>query len=362
MSDDVRVWLITRYAEAKTLLADPRLRKDGTGTLCLSATDGPTDPALADNMLFRDPPDHTRLRRFLTAALTAYSIPKLRSTAVAIADELLSTMAASAPGPVDLMQALAQPLPIRVIGELLGVPLDERDRFCSLVVGVFHNIGADQLASAQSELVHLLRTMLAVKRYRPADDVFSGLIHHRESGDQLCDRELMGTALLLIVAGYETTANLIGNGVLALLTHQAQLHALRADRSLLPAVIEEALRFESPLNTASVRFTSAPVEVGGVTIPAGELVLIALQSANRDVAQFAGANRFDVFRAGNRHLAFGHGVHYCLGAPLARMQAEVAFDGLLSRFDHIELAGSEPLQYRRSMLLRGLHRLPVQFE
>ncbi|WNG88886.1 cytochrome P450 [Mycobacterium sp. ITM-2016-00317] len=360
MAGGVPVWLITRYAEARSLLADPRLCKDGATASALYPAG--TDVSVAvwgDNMLFRDPPDHTRLRRFVTAAFTAHSVEKLRSTVAAIVDELLAAVAASAPGPVDLMQALARPLPIRVLDELLGVPPDHRDRFYFLAALMFTSADAAELTCAQGQLTQLLRMMMAVKRDQPADDLLSGLIHLRENGDRLSEEELLGTACLLIVAGYETTANLIGNGVLALLTHEAQLHALRADRSLLPATVEEALRYDSPVNAASVRFTNAPIQLGEVTIPAGHLVLIALQSANRDVAQFAGPHRFDLSRTGNRHLAFGHGAHYCLGAPLARMQAEIAFDGLLSRFDRIELARSEPLRYRPSTLLRGLHTLPV---
>lgn len=361
MAGGVPVWLITRYEEARRLLADPRLCKDGAIVNALSPLGAveSADRMLGDSMLFRDPPDHTRLRRFLLAALSAYSLPKLRQAATLIADELLSAVAASGRRPVDLMRALARPLPTRVIGELLGVPLDDRERFCELVMLMFAGAGTAETSGTQQELTRLLQGMLEVKRDRPADDVLSGLLNLRENGDQLSDEELLGTAFLLIVAGYETTANLIGNGVLALLTDQAQLDALRGDRSLLSAAVEEALRFDGPLNTASLRFTTEAIAVGDVTIPAGQVVLIALQSANRDAAQYVRADRFDLSRNSNRHLAFGHGAHHCLGASLARMQAEIAFDGLLSRFDRIELARSEPLRYRPSTLLRGLHSLPV---
>jgi cytochrome P450 len=358
----VRVWLVTRYADARNLLADSRLRKDGgiASGLFPEGTDGSIGSVLGDNMLFRDPPDHTRLRRFVTSAFTAHSVRRLRPAIVGIADELLAAMAEKAPGQLDLMQSLAQPLPIRVIGELLGVPPAEHERFSSLAMPIFTSTDADELSCAQRELTHLLRGMLAAKREQPADDVLGHLVHLRDNGDQLTEKELLGTAFLLIVAGYETTVNLIGNGMLALLRNPMQMRALRQDRSLLPAAVDEVLRFESPLNTATVRFTCAPVTVGEVEIPAGQLVLIGLQSANRDMTQFPRANRFDIFRPVNRHLAFGHGVHHCIGAPLARMEGEIAFDRLLSWFEAIDLVETEPMRYRPSTLMRGLERLPVR--
>lgn len=357
----VPVWLVTRYDEARTLLTDPCLRKDGVtaSSLYPPGTDGSIGTVLGDNMLFRDPPDHTRLRRFVTGAFTAHGVRRLRPMIVGFADELLDDMAESAPGQADLMAAFAQPLPVRVIGELLGVPVSERERFAGLVVPIFTTTDTAVLRSAQRDLTHLLTAMLAEKRRCPADDVLSGLVHRRDGADQLGEAELLGTAFLLIVAGYETTVNLLANGMLALLRHPAQLQALRADRSLLPHAVEEALRFESPLNTATVRYTSAPITVGDIEIPAGELVLIGLLGANHDEDQFPDPHRFNIFRTHNRHLAFGHGVHHCIGAPLARMEAEIGFDRLLSRFAFLELADAETLRYRRSTLMRGLERLPV---
>ena len=184
-------------------------------------------------------------------------------------------------------------------------------------------------------------------------------MHHRDDGDRLSEGELLGTAFLLIIAGYDTTVNLIGNGILALLQHPDQLEAVRADRTLLPAAVEEILRYESPLNTATIRYTAEPITLGDTVIPTGELVLIALLGANRDESRFADPHRFDLFRPENRHIAFGHGIHHCVGAPLARMEGEIALDRLLSRYDDIQLAATRPLTYRPSTLMRGLQALPV---
>ncbi|ANI40902.1 cytochrome P450 family protein [Mycolicibacterium vaccae] len=352
-------WLVTSYAEARSLLNDPRLKKNNVTASGLFPPGSTTiGSVLGDNMLFRDPPDHTRLRRFVSAAFTARSVRRLRPTIAGIADELLDAMAERSPGRVDLMQSLALPLPIRVIGELLGVPADTR--FSSLVMPVFSTSSPEEMARAQTELTELLQTIIAAKREQQSDDVLGHLVHLRDHGDQLSEQELLGTAFLLITAGYETTVNLIANAVLALLRHPAQLAALREDRSLLPAAVEETLRYESPLNTATVRYTSAPVTVGGTQIPAGELVMIALLGANHDERQFRNADLFDIFRTDNRNLAFGHGIHHCIGAPLARMEAQIALDRLLSRFNHIELVQDEPLTYRPSTLMRGLVHLPVR--
>ncbi|WP_197382146.1 cytochrome P450 family protein [Mycolicibacterium mengxianglii] len=355
----VRVWMVTRYDEARALLADPTVKKDGpTATrLFPPGTDGSIGSVLGDNMLFKDPPDHTRLRRFVTAAFTAHSVKRLRPTVVRIADELLDAIAAQ--GNVDLVQAYAQPLPVRVIGELLGVPPAKQDTFLSLVIPIFTSTQQNELHTAQTELTALLQTIIAAKRSAPGDDVLSSLVHHRDHGDQLSEQELLGTAFLLIVAGYDTTVNLIGNGILALLEHPDQLRAVRADRTLLPAAVEETLRYESPLNTATVRFTTEPITLGDSEIPSGELLLIALLGANRDERHFTEPHRFDVFRPESRHIAFGHGIHHCVGAPLARMEGEVALDRLLTRYDDIRLAATDPLMYRPSTLMRGLQALPV---
>jgi cytochrome P450 len=355
----VRVWMVTRYDEARGLLADPRVQKDGptANRMLPPGTYSSISSELGDNMLFKDPPDHTRLRRFVTAAFTARSVKRLHPTIVRAADELLDATVDH--GDVDLIREFAQPLPVRVIGELLGVPLEKRDAFMSLVVPLFTSTDSDELRTTQTELTALMHSIIEAKRSAPGDDVLSSLVHHRDQGDRLSEAELIGTAFLLIIAGYDTTVNLIGNGILTLLQHPDQLRAVRADRTLLPAAVEEILRYDGPLNTATVRFTVEPIALGDSVIPAGELIVIALLGANRDERLFADAHLFDVFRSKNRHIAFGHGVHHCVGAPLARMEGEIALDRLLSRYDDIRLADAAPLTYRRGTFMRGLQALPV---
>ncbi|WAJ44869.1 cytochrome P450 [Mycobacterium sp. Aquia_216] len=357
-------WIVTRYAEARALLADPRLSKNWHG---LTGFFPPDDHAqhrslLNSHMLLRDPPDHTRLRKLLTKEFTAGSVRKMRRDIVAIADELLDRIAVAAQGDavVDLMPSYALALPLGVIGRLLGVPPDDRDRFRLHVEPMLTSTDSDELVVAENALIDLLTALIAQKRVLPADDLLSALVHASDVDDALSHDELLSTAYLLILAGYETTVNLIGNGVLALLHNPSQLAAVRADPSLMPTAVEEFLRFESPLNTATMRFTTEAVRVGDVEIPEGQLVLIALLGANHDGRQFDDPDRLDVTRAPNPHLAFGHGIHHCLGAPLARLEGEIAIGRLLARFDRIALDDSVVLHYRNSTLMRGLTALPVR--
>jgi cytochrome P450 len=359
-----QAWLVTRYAEARALLADPRLSKNWQGLVEFfpSGSHGPHKSLLNSHMLQQDPPDHTRLRKLLTKAFTAGSVQKMRPDIVGIADELLDRMAvAAADGAVvDLMQTYAVQLPLQVIGALLGVPSADRDNFRMHVEPVLTSTDPDELDAAENALADLLAALIAQKRNLPGGDVLSALVHASDIEDRLSSDELVSTAFLLIVAGYETTVNLIGNGVLALLRNPSQLAALRADPSLLPSAVEEFLRFESPLNTATMRFSTEAVQVGDVEIPAGQLVFLALLAANHDGRQYDDPDRLDVTRAPNPHLAFGHGIHHCLGAPLARLEGEIAIARLLARFERIMLDSNAVLQYRNSTLMRGLTALPVR--
>lgn len=361
---EAQAWLVTRYTEARALLADPRLSKNWQGLTGFFPPDNhdPHRSLLNSHMLQQDPPDHTRLRKLLTKAFTASSVRKMRRDIVGIADELLDRVAvAAADGAVvDLMQSYAVALPLGVIGRLLGVPSDDRDRFRLHVEPLLTSTDPAELTTAEKALIDLLTALIAHKRTTPADDLLSALVHASEVDDGLSFDELLSTAYLLILAGYETTVNLIGNGVLALLHNPSQLAALRADPSLMPSAVEEFLRFESPLNTATMRFTTEAVRVGDVEIPAGQLVLVALLGANHDSRQFEDPDRLDVTRAPNPHLAFGHGIHHCLGAPLARLEGEIAIGRLLTRFERITLDPNIILQYRNSTLMRGLTALPVR--
>jgi cytochrome P450 len=359
-----QAWLVTHYADARALLADPRLSKNWRGFTEFFPPDthDPYRSLLNSHMLLQDPPDHTRLRRLITKEFTAASVRKMRRDVVEIADELLDRVAVAAAGDaaVDLISSYAVELPLGVIGRLLGVPPDDRDRFRVHVEPLLTSNDSAELLAAENALIDLLTALIAQKRTLPADDLLSALVHASDVDDVLSSDELLSTAYLLIVAGYETTVNLIGNGVLALLHNPSQLAALRADPSLMPAAVEEFLRFESPLNTATMRFTTEAVRVGDIEIPAGELVLIALLGANHDSRQFDDADRLDVTRTPNPHLAFGHGIHHCLGAPLARLEGEIAIGRLLDRFERITLDDNIILQYRHSTLMRGLTALPVR--
>src|SRR3954451_21045011 len=350
-----RLWLVTRYADARQVLTDPRLSKQ------LSAAElDPGERLLSQHMLSADPPEHTRLRRLVNKVFTAGRIEALRPRVQEIANGLVDRLDG---GGADLIADFAFPLPITVICELLGVPLEDQDQFrqwsnaivSSVATGAPHMDAARQLADYIVEL-------LAVKGRGRRDDLLSQVIAVSEGGDRLSGRELVSMVFLLLIAGHETTVNLIGNGAYLMLTHPDVYERLRADRKLVPAAVEEFLRYESPVETTTPRFTTEPVEIGGVTIPAGEMVLVSLSSVNRDEGRFAGAARFDLDRADTPHLAFGHGIHFCLGAPLARMEGQVAFETLLDRLPNLALAvPADSLAWRPGILIRGLVDLPVSF-
>jgi cytochrome P450 len=372
-----RVWLVTRYADVRAALADPRLHKQWAGKL--TAPDWVPDQVIGYlnvHMLNTDPPDHTRLRKLVSKAFTARRVAGLRPRVEAITASLLDAMEARAAeaeragggDTIDLIEALAFPLPVTVICELLGVPAGDRARFRQWSNAIVASEGEPGSFRAAAEAMYYYFTELIAARRaalttgtEPADDLVSALIEARDSGDSLDERELIAMLWLLLVAGHETTTNLIASGTLALLTHPAELDRLRSDPSQLPGAVEELLRYVNPLNHATDRFTLAPVEIGGVTIPAREWVLCVTSSANRDPARFGDPDRLDVGRDAGGHVAFGHGIHYCLGAPLARLEGEVAFGALLARFPGLSLA-AEPssLRWRPSSLIHGLETLPVR--
>ena len=265
-------------------------------------------------------------------------------------------------GEVDLLQVFAFPLPITVICELLGVPSRDRDEFRAWTQAILSHGGTPEgPGAAATAMASYFTALVADKRAHPTDDLLSALIAARDSGDRLTESELLGMLFLLLVAGHETTVNLIGSGTLALLVSPGEMARLRADRSLLPGAVEELLRYTSPVNHATFRFTADPVTIGGTLIPAREPVLIAIASANRDPDRYPAPDQVDLGRDVGGNLAFGHGIHYCLGAPLARMEGEIAFGGLLARFPGMTLAvPPESLRWRPSTLIRGLETLPVR--
>jgi cytochrome P450 len=362
-----RAWLVTRYADVRTVLTDPRLAKDvhrwpGGGRCRPSETTG-----VYAHMLHADPPDHTRLRHLVQKAFTPRRTAQLRPRAEEIAAGLLEEMAAARGDVTDLLGAYARPLPITVLCELLGIPAADR-AWIAVTVAAYDERAEHQ--RVELELAAYFTELIAAKRAEPGDDLVSALTLACDNADAdgdgaadgLTGNELLSTIFLLVMAGFDTTVNLIASGALALLTHPGQKTRLRQDPSLLPAAVEELLRFTSPVNHANDRFTTQDVRVGDVVIPAGEWVLPAISSANRDRAQFPDPDRPDLGRDTSGHVAFGHGVHYCLGAPLARMEAEVALGALFARFPELLLAiPPEELRWRPVSLMNGLESLPVRF-
>ncbi|MGH3801663.1 MAG: cytochrome P450 family protein, partial [Pseudonocardiaceae bacterium] len=316
--------------------------------------------AMSYHMLNSNPPDHTRLRRLVTAAFTRRRVEQLAPRIQQITDELLDAMATAAQ--VDLVDAFAYPLPLTVICELLGVPTDRRAEFREWSSTVVNGVlaGTDNYIAGCTAIVRYLRELVEAKRAATAEDLLSALVAVRDGEDRLTEDELISMAFLLLVAGHETTVNLIANGVLALLTHPEQLALLRTQPDRLAAAVEELLRFDGALQLATFRRTAEPVNIGGVTIPAGEIVMPALLAANRDPACAAHPDVLDITRTDNPHLAFGHGIHHCLGAPLARLEGRIALGSLLARFPRLRLAvPAEQLTWKPSVLINGLTLLPV---
>jgi len=357
MPGGMPAWLVTGYAEARAALADPRLRKSPPGWH--------PDPdsvyaALDMHMLNSDPPDHERLRRLVNKAFTTRRVEELRPRITSITAGLLDDM--STQRDVDLLASFAFPLPITVICELLGVPVADRDDFRAWSATIVSNTVTPEVFMADATaMVRYITALLADKRREPADDLLSALVLARDEGDRLRENELVSMVFLLLVAGHETTVNLIASGMLALVLNPGEFGRLRADPSLVGGAVEELLRYVNPVNHATYRFASEPVEIGGARIGLGEPVVVALSAANRDPARFAGPDRLDLGRDSSGHLAFGHGIHYCLGAPLARLEAEIAFGGLLERFGSMALAvPADELRWRPSTLIHGLESLPVR--
>ncbi|QBD78145.1 cytochrome P450 [Ktedonosporobacter rubrisoli] len=361
-------WVVLGYHDAVEILKDPRFIKDMRK---FSSRPEPPDTGINDflawwmampNMILVDPPDHTRLRKLVSKAFTPRMIEGLRSRIQQIADELLD--AVQDKGKMDLIADFAFPLPITVILEMLGVPTTDRDQFRAWTEGLAA-VGMDpqqeQAAiAALDAFIRYLKKFLAYKREHPGNDLTSGMLQARDQGDTLSENELLSTIWLLITAGHKTTVNLLGNGVLALLQHPEQWRLLQADPALLPIAIEELLRYAGPIIFAK-RFASEDLCLHGQNIHKGELVLIDLVAANADPKQFPTFDKLDITREENQHLAFGKGIHHCLGAPLARLEGQVALGTLLRRLPQlrptIEL---EQLAWTYDGL-RGLVSLPVAF-
>jgi cytochrome P450 PksS len=354
-------WLVTRYDDAVTMFRDPRISKN------ISARMGYIPRfarPLTDHMLARDPPDHTRLRSLVSKAFTPRRIDGMRDGIQKVCDALLSSLR---PGqPFDLVRDYALPLPLAVISGMLGIPERHRRRFHAIIRGGIAIGAPTRMLDVPLALPYVwllmryFRKLFAERRAHPGDDLLTALVQAEEAGDRLSENELMGTSVLLLFAGYETTVNLIASGALALVEHPAQRARVVEDPAVGASAIEELLRFTSPLEITPPSRAREDLAIGSVTIRKGELVSAVLGSANRDESQFPDPDALDIGREPNRHLALGAGIHFCLGAPLARMEGQIALTTLFQRFPRLRLAGSaDALRWRKLLPLRGLEALPV---
>lgn len=351
-------WLVTRYADVFAVLKDERLLKDWLPvTRWLHRFGG----AITRHMLNQDGPDHIRLRTLVHKAFTPHLIEQLRSRIQSVCDDLLDQMESD--GRMELMSEYALPLPLTVIGELLGIPAEVRDRLHSLSRSTFSTanmLGVVRSWPDQRLLIHRIRKLVAKRRSDPRDDLITALVQAEEAGDKLTEQELVGTIALLLIAGYETTVNLIGSGALAMIQHPEQRSLLAKDPTLAPTAVEELLRYTSPLDMASQRFAREDLTINSVKISQGDLVVAVLGSANHDETQFPEPERFDITRQPNKHLAFGQGAHFCIGAPLARLEGQIALTTLFRRFPGLRLSQApESLRWRKSLIIRGLEELAV---
>jgi cytochrome P450 len=363
-------WLVTRHRDCVAVLRDPRCSAEKFPTQALqqlaadpSGPFGVVAKTVLGMMLVKDDPDHARLRGLVNKAFTPRVVAELRPRVQAIADELLD--AAEARGELDAIEDLGMPLPIIVIAELLGVPLEDRaqlkrwsDRLVTFLDGTIRDKGLAEAAAACVEMRVYMDGVFAERRAAPRDDLISRLLAAREVEDKLSDDELFGTVALVLAAGHETTTNLIGNGLYTFLRHPAELARLRAHPELAASAVEEVLRFEGPVTMTS-RNPIADYEIGGHVVPKGDELAVILCAANRDPEVFSDPDRFDVARNDTRHLAFGFGAHFCLGAALARLEGQIALASAVARFPGMKLADEAPT-WKPGIVLRGLHALNIR--
>jgi cytochrome P450 len=362
------LWYLTRYADVEAALGDLRLSSDRERmTRALATRKGPMQrlsklmQRLGRVMTNTDPPDHTRLRKLVNKVFTARRIQNLRPRIQEIVDELLDAALAAGPT-MDLIPALASPLPFTVICELVGIPQSDQERVRAWYDQLRAPIMAqsiERIEAIVTQVEDYLADLIRRRRADPADDIISALITVQERGDQLTDEEVIYTCFMLLPAGDETVTNLIGSGTLALLRHPDQLHRLHQDPTLIEPAIEELLRYDAPTQTI-VRVVAEAVEINGQTLAEGDPVFLVLAAANRDPDRFYDPDRLDLTRPDNRHLSFGTGPHFCLGAPLARLEGEVAIGTLVRRLPTLRL-DTETVQWRPNPVLRGLARLPLAY-
>ena len=355
-----RAWLVARYADVFTVMKDERFVKDWPPTTgWLNRLTGP----IARHMLNKDAPDHTRLRALVHKAFTRGPVERLRGRIESACEELLDRAAAG--GRIELIGGYALPLPLTVISELLGIPERDRPLLHSLsrsTISASSPLGVLGSIPFQRLLARRLRKLVAERRARPRDDLITALIQAEEAGDKLSEDELLAMIALLLVAGYETTVNLIGNGALALIRHPAERRRFEQDPRLAEPAVEELLRYTSPLDLASPRFAREDVPLCGVSVRRGDILVPLVGSANHDESQFTDPETFRIAREPNKHLAFGQGAHFCLGAPLARLEGQIALTTLFRRFPDLRLARPpDSLRWRKSLIVRGLEELPLAY-
>jgi cytochrome P450 len=360
-------WVLTRYEDVAAVLRDPRFIKEPLVSMVAARFGVSVPPGVGLSMLDRDPPDHTRLRSLVSKAFTPRVVEGLRPRIQKMVDELITR--AEAVGTMDLIEEFAYPIPVNVICEMLGVPVEDHERFKGWSLDIARGLDSVWLppeseipkrsGAARHAIGDYMRGLIAERRASPRGDLLSALIAAEEAGDKLSEDELIATCILLLIAGHETTVNLIGNGTLALLRHPEELRRLRETPGLITSAVEELLRYDGPVQRTA-RITSTAVTIGGRTIPKGEMVMPFIGAADRDPSQFPDPDRLDLGRADNRHIAFGWGIHFCLGAPLARVEGQIAIDTLVQRLPRLALVNDEP-EHRQSLTLRGLTALPVTF-
>ena len=360
-------WVLTRYDDVSAVLRDPRFIKEPLAALVAARFGAEVPRGVGLSMLDRDPPDHTRLRGLVSKAFTPRVVDGLRPRIQQIVDELITR--AQAVGSMDVIEEFAYPIPVNVICEMLGVPVADHERFKGWSLDIARGLDSIWLppdsevprrsAASRHAINDYFRGLIAQRRASPRGDLLSALIVAEEAGDKLNEEELLATCILLLIAGHETTVNLIGNGVLALLRNPGELKRLRETPGLITTAVEELLRYDGPVQRTA-RVASAEATIGGRTIAKGEMVMPFIGAADRDPAQFPDPDRLDLTRADNRHIAFGWGIHFCLGAPLARVEGQIAIDALVRRLPRLELMTDEP-EYRQSLTLRGLKTLPIKF-
>lgn len=365
----LNAWLVTRYDDAVAVLKDDKRfvkNRRQVQTEEQSAKRG-WMPAflrpLEKNMLYVDGPDHARLRGLVHKAFTPQRIEEMQGRVHAVANQLIDEMQTKRK--IDLLNDFALPLPLTVIADLLGIPTADRGRFSRWTKEIIKPPSTKtlfQMVPATWFFMRYLRQLFEARRTEPRDDLLTALLQAEESGDRLSEDELLAMVFVLIVAGHETTMNLIASGMLALLEHPDQLERLRKEPELIKSTVEELLRFTNPVETTTERFAAEDVTLAGAEIKRGELVLVALASANRDEQIFDNPDKLDITRPKNRHLAFGQGVHYCVGAPLARLESSIAINLLIQRLPNLQLAvPADKIKWRATQIVRGLDSLPVTF-